>query len=94
MVGIGYEDDVDKALKALLALAVNDDRVLKDPEPAVMVKSLDDSAVTIALRAWADTGDFWALNWDLTKQVKQTFDKAKISIPYPQRDIHLYEMKA
>lgn len=94
LVGIGYEDDVDKALKTLLALAEKDERVLKDPEPAVMVKSLDDSAVTIALRAWADTGDFWALNWDLTKQVKQTFDKAKISIPYPQRDIHLYEMKA
>ena len=91
-IGIGYEDDIDKAMKTLLELASRDERVLPDPAPTVMVKSLDDSAVTIALRAWADTTDFWALSWDLNRRAKQTFDKAHISIPYPQRDIHVYQM--
>ena len=58
-----------------------------------MVKSLDDSAVTIALRAWASTDDFWGLSSDMTKRVKQSFDAAGISIPFPQRDIHVYETK-
>ena len=94
VIGIGYEDDIDKAMKTLLDLATKDERILDDPAPVAIVKSLDDSAVTIALRAWASTDDFWAANFDLTKAAKQAFDKAKISIPYPQRDIHLYEMKA
>lgn len=93
-IGIGYDDDIEKALKTLHDLTVGDQRVLQDPAPAVMVKSLDDSAVTIAVRAWATTDDFWSLTWDLTREVKETFDKAKISIPYPQRDLHVYEMKS
>ncbi len=91
VIGIGYEDDIEKALKTLHDLAAGDERVLQDPAPAVMVKSLDDSAVTIALRAWSTTDDFWSLTWDLTRQAKETFDKAKISIPYPQRDLHVYQ---
>lgn len=93
VIGIGYADDIDHALKTLLDLAVEDERVMSDPAPAVMVKSLDDSAVTIALRAWASTDDFWGLSWDMTKRVKQSFDAAGISIPFPQRDIHVYETK-
>jgi small conductance mechanosensitive channel len=93
-IGIGYEDDVDKALQTLLDLATGDQRVLREPAPAVMVKSLDDSAVTIALRAWATTGDFWSLTWDITRRAKETFDQAKISIPYPQRDLHVYQMNS
>ncbi len=92
VIGIGYEDDIEKALKTLHDLALGDERVLADPAPAVIVKSLDDSAVTIALRAWATTEDFWSLSWDLTRSAKETFDKAKISIPYPQRDLHVYQM--
>ena len=61
-IGIGYDDDIEKALGTLLKLATDDERVLADPAPAVMVKSLDDSAVTIALRAWATTGDFWSVS--------------------------------
>lgn len=91
-VGIGYGDDVDAALRTLLDLAASDERVHKAPEPVAMVKSLDDSAVTVALRVWCANGDFWQLTWDLTRQVKQTFDAAEISIPYPQRDLHVYQM--
>ena len=76
-----------------MGLATGDERVLKDPEPEVMVKSLDDSAVSIALRAWSSTSDFWALTFDMTKRAKESFDDADISIPFPQRDIHVYEMK-
>lgn len=91
-IGIGYGDDIDKALKTLLDLAKADERVLADPAPAVMVKSLDDSAVTVALRAWATTDDFWSLTRDITRQAKEAFDTAQISIPYPQRDLHVYHV--
>jgi small conductance mechanosensitive channel len=93
-IGIGYEDDIDKALELLLELVNADERVMKDPDPAVMVKSLDDSAVTIAVRVWARTDDYWGLSWDMTKRVKQAFDAAGLSIPFPQRDVHMYEVKA
>lgn len=91
-VGIGYGDDVDAALRTLLELAASDERVLKTPEPVAMVKSLDESAVTVAMRVWCATADFWQLTWDLTRQVKQTFDASEISIPYPQRDLHVHQV--
>ena len=60
-----------------------------------MVKSLDDSAVTIALRAWATTDDFWSLTWDHDPPApSKPSTRRKISIPYPQRDLHVYQMKA
>lgn len=93
-IGIGYGDDIETAMKTLMKLAEDDERVLRDPAPQVMVMSLDDSAVTIALRAWANTGDFWQLSWDLTRRAKESFDAAEISIPYPQRDIHVYQVPA
>jgi len=93
VMGIGYEDDIEQAMKILMDLAHADERVLKDPDPVTMVKSLDDSAVSVALRAWTRTDDFWGLNWELTKRAKESFDTAGISIPFPQRDVHLYEVK-
>ncbi len=94
VVGIGYGDDIDKALKTLLDLVNADERVLKDPDPVAVVKSLDDSAVSVAVRAWTRTDDFWGLTFDMTKHAKENFDKAGLSIPFPQSDVHMYEMKS
>ena len=93
VVGIGYDDDIDKALAAMMDLLVKDERVDDDPEPQVMVKELGDSSVNLNMRCWVDSGDYWNLRFDLTKAVKQRFDAEGISIPFPQRDVHLFEEK-
>ncbi len=93
VVGISYSDDIDKALAALLELMTSDSRANAEPEPQVMVKELADSSVNINLRCWADPGDYWSLLFDLNKAVKQRLDAEGISIPFPQRDVHLFEEK-
>ena len=91
VVGIGYQDDIDKALAAMMDLLVKDERVNDDPEPQVMVKELGDSAVNLNLRCWIAPGDYWSLRFDLTKAIKQRLDAEGITIPFPQRDVHLYK---
>ncbi len=89
--GIGYSDDIDKAKEILLKMAQKDDRVLKDENPPeVMVESLGDSSVNLKLRVWVKSEDYWSLFCDITEGVKKQFDGAGISIPFPQRDVHLY----
>ena len=87
IVGIGYDDSMDQAKSELLSLAQADERVLDDPAPQVFVSSLDDSSVGIGLRVWTTTGDYLAVNWDLTEKAKARFDAVGISIPFPQREI-------
>ncbi|MCH8810101.1 MAG: mechanosensitive ion channel, partial [Proteobacteria bacterium] len=93
VVGIGYQDDIDKALAAMMDLLVKDERVNDDPEPQVMVKELGDSAVNLNLRCWIAPGDYWGLRFDLTKAIKQRLDAEGITIPFPQRDVHLFQDK-
>ncbi len=93
VVGISYDDDIDKALAALLELMTSDSRANAEPEPQVMVQELADSAVNINLRCWAAAGDYWGLLFDLNKAVKQRLDAEGITIPFPQRDVHLFEEK-
>jgi small conductance mechanosensitive channel len=89
--GIGYSDDIDKAKDILLKMAQKDERVLKDENPpAVMVEALGDSSVNLKLRTWVKSEDYWSLFFDITENVKKQFDNARISIPFPQRDVHLY----
>ncbi|MEK9743916.1 MAG: mechanosensitive ion channel domain-containing protein [Gammaproteobacteria bacterium] len=88
-VGIAYEDDVEKALSLLLEKLRTDARVLADPEPQVMVTALGESSVDLNLRCWSLREDFWALRFDLNKNAKLWLDSAGISIPFPQRDVHL-----
>ncbi len=90
-VGIAYDDDIDKALAAMMDLLVKDERVNDDPEPQVMVKELGDSSVNLNLRCWIAPGDYWGLRFDLTKAIKQRLDAEGITIPFPQRDVHLYK---
>lgn len=91
--GIGYEDNIDKAREIIKNIIGKDERVLKDPEPQIIVTELGDSSVNITVRLWANLGDFWGLKWDLIEQVKKEFDKNNISIPFPQRDVHLFQEK-
>ena len=88
-VGIGYGDDIGKAFRVLKDLAAKDDRVKADPEPAVMVIGLGDSAVDLQVRAWCDGSDYWPLRCDLTQGVKEALDGAGITIPFPQRTVHM-----
>jgi small conductance mechanosensitive channel len=92
--GIGYGDDIRKA-KATLEKIVNEDaRVLKDPAPTVAVSELADSSINFVVRPWVATADYWAVYFDITEKVKLTFDAEGISIPFPQRDVHLIQEKA
>jgi len=91
IVGIAYSDDMDTAQNVLLNLLREDKRVHTDPEPQVLVSELGDSAVNLNLRCWTNADDYWGLLFDTTKAAKQRLDAAGISIPFPQRDVHLYE---
>ena len=90
VIGISYTDDIDKTLKVLSELLQNDERILDDPAHQVMVKELAESSVNINLRCWTNRENYWSLRFDLTKQAKQRLDEYDISIPFPQRDVHLY----
>ena len=93
-VGIAYEDDVEQALDLLLSHLSQDTRVLPDPEPQVLVTGLGDSSVDLTLRCWTNRTDFWSLRFELNKKVKLWLDAAGSSIPFPQRDVHLYRTSA
>jgi small conductance mechanosensitive channel len=91
--GIGYEDDIDNARQVIERIINQDERVLKDPAPMVAVSELADSSVNFAVRAWTNGGDYWPFYYDTTEKVKKQFDAEGISIPFPQRDVHVYEHK-
>ncbi len=87
--GIGYGDDIDKAIEVIKGVLASDDRCKTDPEAIVAVKALGESSVDILVRVWCNAGDYWALNWHLLKSVKEAFDKEGISIPYPCRSLYM-----
>jgi small-conductance mechanosensitive channel len=92
-VGVGYSDDLDHVIKTTMGLIKADTRVLSDPEPQVAVKEMADSAIILVIRPWVKTEDYWDFFFDFQKSLKQKYDKEKISIPFPQRDVHLFENK-
>lgn len=86
---IGYQDDLVKAKQVLQAVITADDRVLNDPAPKFMVLELAENSVKLGARPWVKRQDYWDTLWEMTERVKQAFDQTGISIPYPQRDVHL-----
>ena len=94
VIGISYGDNMNQAMTVLNDLLVHDDRILKEPAHQVMVKELADSSVNLNLRCWTKRQDYWSLLFDLTKQAKERLDKHGISIPFPQRDVHLFPTEA
>ena len=92
--GIGYDDDIDKARDIIRDILSTDERVLKDPPLQVAVSELGDSSVNFIARAWVNAGDYWGVVFDATEAVKKRFDSEGVSIPFPQRDVHIYEHTA
>jgi small conductance mechanosensitive channel len=88
--GIGYEDDIGKARGILEQILADDPLVLDQPEPVVRLDNLGDSSVDFVVRPWCKTPDYWETGWSVTQAVKQRFDAEGVSIPFPQRDVHLY----
>lgn len=87
--GIGYNDDIDKAKAVCKRLIEEDERALKDPEPLIVVGALGESSVDLTVRAWTKSADLWPFYWDMHEKVKKAFDAEGISIPFPQRDVHM-----
>jgi len=88
--GIAYDDDAQKAIGIMEEVVKAHPLVLEDPAPVIRMHELADSSVNFICRPWTKTSDYWAVYWDLTQQVKQRFDQEGISIPFPQRDVHVY----
>jgi small conductance mechanosensitive channel len=89
VVGVGYGDDLLKVKKVLAAIIAAEPRILKEHEVTIAVSELADSCVKLVVRPWVKTGDYWGVYFDLTEAVKLTFDKEGISIPFPQRELHV-----
>jgi small conductance mechanosensitive channel len=87
--GIGYGDDIQHATNVLMEIAGKHKLVLDEPPVMVHVDELADSSVNLFCRPWVKTQDYWTVHWDLTRQVKERFDAAGISFPFPQRDVHV-----
>jgi small conductance mechanosensitive channel len=92
--GIGYDDDEQAAAKIMEEVVAAHPKVLKDPAPVVKLNELAASSVNFVCRPWAKSADYWDVYWDVTAQVKQRFDEAGISIPYPQQDVHMHTVQA
>lgn len=90
-IGVEYGADIEQVKKLLLEIADRDPRVLKDPEPMARLKEMADSSLNFAFRIWVNTPDYWDVYWDTMETTKKELDKANISIPFPQRDVHLYK---
>jgi small conductance mechanosensitive channel len=89
--GIGYGDDIAKARTVIERVIGAEARVLKEPAAAILVAELADSSVNFKVRVWARTEDYWGVFFDLVEQVKLAFDAEGVSIPFPQRDVHMIQ---
>lgn len=89
--GISYQDDIDTAKKIMSDVISADERILKDPPSKIVLLELADSSVNFAVRPWVKSEDYWNVRCDLTETIKKQFDKNGISIPFPQRDVHVYK---
>jgi small conductance mechanosensitive channel len=92
VIGVSYDDDLSQVKQVLVDILAADERVLADPEPTIGVLELGDNSVNFAVRPWVSTGDYWPLHFTLLETIKRRFDAEGISIPYPQRDVHLHQV--
>jgi len=89
VIGVSYEDDLKKAKTIIEGVLVQDERVLQDPKPNVAVFELGDSSVNFVVRPWVNSADYWDTYFDMTAKIKLALDKNDITIPFPQRDVHI-----
>ena len=88
--GVSYTDDIPKTERVLQEILDSHEKVLADPAPIVRLHELADSSVNFVVRPWVNKEDYWDVYWDVTRAVKMRFDEEGISIPFPQRDVHMY----
>lgn len=91
VIGVSYDDDLDKVRATLEELIAADERILDEPAHKIAVSELGDSSVNFVVRPWVKTEDYWNVVFDLTEAIKKRFDKEGISFPFPQQDVHLYQ---
>lgn len=94
VMGIGYDDDIDKAKQIMADILAEDERILKDPAPQIAMIELANSSVNFAVRPWVNASDYWGVYMSVTEKIKKAFDANGINIPYPQRDVHIYQHSA
>lgn len=94
VVGVGYDDDLQVAGDTMRRVLSAEARVLEDPAPVVAVHEMADSSVNFVVRPWVQASDYWATRWDLTRALKEQLEAAGCNIPYPQRDVHLFNQPA
>jgi small conductance mechanosensitive channel len=93
VIGVSYDDDLDQVRQAIQELVDADERVHKDPACQIVVAELADSSVNFFVRPWVATADYWPVKFDLTEAIKKRFDEVGVSIPYPQRDVHIIKQE-
>lgn len=91
VIGIGYGDDIDQARAIAMGIMQADTRVLKDPQPTVFVYELAESSVNLGIRCHVGNADYFATKCELTEAIKKRFDSDGVSIPFPQRDLHIID---
>ncbi len=91
VASVGYGDDVDQAKDVLRAILDAHPKVLKDPAPVVEVLEMADSSVNLVVRPWVDTADYWAVYFDLNRSIKLELERSGLTIPFPQRDVHVFQ---
>ncbi|MFA5547710.1 MAG: mechanosensitive ion channel domain-containing protein [Porticoccaceae bacterium] len=92
VVRVAYGEDLDRVKAVLGEVVAAESRVLADPAPTIAVSQLADSSVNLIVRPWVNTADYWGVYWDLTEAIKKRLDREGISIPFPQRDLHLHQV--
>lgn len=93
VAGISYADDIDKARTAIETALKEVDGILESPAPDIFVSEMADSSVNFVVRPWCRPADYWKVYFGVTEAIKKRFDADDITIPFPQRDVHLYEHK-
>ncbi len=94
VVGVSYDDDLDKVRDEFIALVAAEDRILDDPACLIAVSELADSSVNFVVRPWVKAADYSAVKFSLTEAIKKRFDEVGISFPFPQQDVHLHNVSA
>ncbi len=91
VMGIGYDDDIGRAIEVIQRVLDAEQRVHKEPAPVIAVSELGDSSVNLVVRPWCDASDYWPLRFDLMRRLKEELEAAGCSIPFPQRDVHVIQ---
>lgn len=94
VAGVSYNDNLDKVRETLESILAANPKVLKTPSPQIAVVELADSSVNFVVRPWAKTADYWDVYFETQEAIKKEFDKAEISIPFPQQDVHIHNVNS